>query len=139
MGFVPNRKVYKLRFVDEEMAGLVVRAESVPLGVFLDVAEWIDVNPRSVDPEDIRKVTSLFTTFAEALVDWNVEKPDGAPVPANLDGLRAQDADFALAIIFAWYEAIGSVSTPLGATSSAGGPSPAPPIPMEPLSRSRAS
>lgn len=139
MGYVRERKVYRLRFVDDDMAGLVVEAHSTNLGAFLDVAEWVDIDPTSTSPEDLRKLASLFETFADALVSWNLEEPAGVPVPATLEGLRSQDVDFCLAIIRAWFEAVGGVPGPLGARSSAGELSLEASIPMEPLSVSRAS
>lgn len=131
MGFVPEGKVYRLRFVDDDMAGLVVTARSTNLGAFLDVAEWVDIDPKSASKEDLRKLASLFETFAGALVSWNVEQPAGVPVPATLEGLRSQDVDFCLEIIRAWFEAIGGVPGPLGARSSNGGKSLEASIPME--------
>jgi hypothetical protein len=138
-GYRRERKSYKLRFVDDEMAGLVVEARSTNLGAFLDVAEWVDLDPATAGPEELRKLAALFETFAASLDSWNLEDDHGQPVPATLAGLRAQDVDFALAIIRAWFEAIGGVPGPLGASSSDGGRSLEGSIPMATRSASQAS
>lgn len=140
MGYRRERKVYQLRFADEDMAGLVVRARSVPLGQFMDLTAMAGgAGDGKVSADDIKGVIGLFAGFAEALIDWNIEDEDGTPVPATLEGVRSQDADFMLAVVMAWLEAIGDVSAPLGRTSSGGGPSLEASIPMVPLSPSLAS
>lgn len=138
-GYRPNRKVYKLRFEDEDMDGLVVRVRSTSVGSLLVVAGFITIDPDNLGPQDLAKLHELFAMLASALVEWNVEDDDGVPVPATLDGIKSQDADFVMVIVRAWFEAISGVPAPLGPPSSGGGPSLAPSIPMEPLSASQGS
>lgn len=131
-GYVRERRVFKLRFDDEDMDGLQVRARSVPLGVFLDLVKLLDVtDTRSVNSEDARKVDQLFEGFAKALVDWNLEEPEGVPVPATFEGLKSQDVDFSLHIVRAWIGALTQVTGPLGNGSSGGGRSLELSMPME--------
>lgn len=134
-GYTPHRKVYKLRFADPEMDGLVVRARSLPLGRFLSLASLVKAG-NDIQPE---RLAELFEGFAGSLVDWNLTGDDGEPVPATLDGVYSQEPDFMLAIILPWIEVVASISSPLGKPSSGGGPSPEASIPMEVLSASQAS
>lgn len=144
MGFKPQRRIYVLEFEKEELNGLEVRARSVPLGQYLDIVEIAEVaGPDGVDnltPEQTMKmvgaVGNLLESFADVLVSWNVEDEDGAPVPANLDGLRSQEFPFVMEIIQAWVGAVAGASDPLGPESSGGAPSVVASIPMETFAES---
>lgn len=133
-GYVRQRKVYRLRFADEDMAGLVVQARSAPVGQFLGLAKLAELKGGDFKSEDAAKIDELFRGFAACLVDWNLEDEDGTPVPATLEGIYTQETDFVLQIIFAWIEAIAGVSVPLGPRSSDGGRSLEGSMPMETLS-----
>lgn len=133
-GYVRQRRVYRLRFADEDLAGLVVSARSAPVRQFIGLARLAEMQDGSAKPEDMEKVDELLRGFADCLIDWNLQDEDGMPVPATLDGIYSQDVDFVLQIVFAWIEAIAGVSVPLGQPSSDGGRSVAPSIPMEALS-----
>jgi len=139
MGYTPKRRVFRLRFEDEEYDGLVVKVRSTSVGRLLEFMGFLAMDTDDLTPADVEKITGLFEAFAEVLAEWNVETEDGEPVPATLDGVRTQDADFVMAIMRVWFQAVTQPPAPLPATSSAGGPSAVPPLPMEPLSPSRAS
>jgi hypothetical protein len=134
MGYVRQRKVYRLRFDDEDMDGLVVRAKSVPLGAFLELVKLMDVETRDIQAEDAGKVDRLFEGFSRALIDWNLEEPEGVPVPATFEGLKSQDIDFAMQILRAWIAALSAAPDFLGNGSSGGGKSLELSMPMEPRS-----
>jgi hypothetical protein len=144
VGFKAKHKTYKLIFEDEEFEGLEVLARSLPLGSFMDTIGAMPTPAEALDPsrltaEQRGAVGDMFAEFARALVSWNLEDDDGEPVPATLDGLQAQDIDFVMRIITAWMDALGGIPAPLAGRSTAGVPSLAGSIPMEPLSASRAS
>jgi hypothetical protein len=138
MGFTRQRKVYRLRFDDEEMAGLVVRARSVPLGAFLDMLQLMDIeiDAGKVSGEDALKLDQLFERFSKALVEWNLEEPEGVPVPATFEGLKSQDIDFTMLIIRAWIAALSQVPDFLPPGSFNGERSLELSMPMEPRSQS---
>jgi hypothetical protein len=121
-GFRRPAKVYKLRFEDDDMAGLEVRARSVPLGQFLELGAVADATSglAPVSSEQFGAIRDLFAGFAAALVEWNLEDETGQPVPATLEGVLAQDFEFMLAIVTAWMDAIAGVSAPLPSSSSRG-------------------
>jgi len=133
-GYVRQRKVYRLRFADEDMAGLVVQARSAPVGQFIGLTKLAQLRGNDVTPEDMGKLDELFRGFAGCLESWNLEDSDGTPVPATLEGLYSQETDFVLQIIFAWIEAVAGVPGPLGKPSSDGGRSLEASMPMETLS-----
>lgn len=108
MAYVRERRVYRLAFADDDMNGLEVRARSVPLGQFFHLAKLLS---KGLTLGDVDQVSELFSGFADALVDWNLENEDG-PVPATLDGLYAQDIDFVLPVIEAWIDAVGGGPNP---------------------------
>jgi len=140
VGYVRKRRVYRLRFEDEELDGLVVKVRSASVGRLLEFMRFLaGLSGDDLTADDVEKFAGLFESFADVLQEWNVEDEDGRPVPATLEGVRSQDGDFVMAIMRVWFQAVTQPPAPLPATSSAGGPSAVPPLPMEPLSPSRAS
>lgn len=134
-GYRRPAKVYRLKFADEDMAGLEVMARSLPLGEFLKVSELAG----AVD--DAQGMASsagqLFRVFAGSLMEWNLENDFGDPVPADLDGVLSQDLDFIMKIVMAWVSAMSDVDTPLPNGSSNGATSALEhSIPMAPRSSS---
>lgn len=143
-GYVRKRRVYRLRFEDEELDGLVVKVRSASVGRLLEFMRFLaGLSDDDLTTEDVEKFAALFESFAEVLEEWNVLYADGPnkgqPVPATLEGVRSQDGDFVMDIMRVWFQAVTQPPAPLPATSSAGGPSAALSLPMEPLSPSRAS
>ena len=143
-GYVPKRRVFRLRFEDEEYDGLVVKVRSTNVQRLLEFMRFLaGLSDDDLTAEDVERFAGLFESFAEVLEEWNVLHADGPnkgqPVPATLEGIQTQDADFVMDIMRVWFQAVTQPPAPLPATSSAGGPSAVPPLPMEPLSPSRAS
>ena len=139
-GYVRKRRVYRLRFEDEELDGLVVKVHSTNVQRLLEFMRFLaGLSGDDLTADDVEKFAGLFESFADVLQEWNVEDEDGRPVPATLEGVRSQDGDFVMDIMRVWFQAVTQPPAPLPATSSAGAPSAAPPLPMEPLSPSRAS
>jgi hypothetical protein len=139
VGYQRKRKVYKLIFADEEMNGLEVRCTSVSIETMLSLTALSGLAAKSLSEysiEDLGSVNLVFEVFAEALVSWNLEDEDGNPVPATLEGVKAQDIDFLNVIITAWMERVAGISGPLAPASTAGSRSLEASIPMETLSPS---
>jgi hypothetical protein len=127
MGFRPPRKIYTLDFTGTDYDGAHVRMRGTTL------AEQIHVEDlRASDAPD--SGLELFEFLASLLVDWNIEDDNEQPVPATLDGVRAQDFGFTVAIMNALQTAVTGVSAPLEPSSADGEPSAVASIPMEPLS-----
>ena len=139
MGYVRQKKVFKLKFVDEEMAGLEVKAKSLPLGDFLEVIRLLADDINVLAKEDQERIDRLFQIFLDAVVSWNLEEEDGDEIPLVLESLYEQDTGFVLVIIRAWVEAIKDVSPPLPESSKNGGQSQEESLPMETLSEDLAS
>ncbi|MDG4535331.1 hypothetical protein [Streptomyces sp. AV19] len=132
MGFVKKPKRIVLRFEgDPELDGLEVTLRGLTVAEYLEVMGLGEVEAASV-PDMIRR-------FARALISWNLETEDGAPVPITEDEVFGLDQDFVMRLASAWIDALAGVSAPLGQSSPDGGPSPVASIPMEPLSESLAS
>jgi len=138
-GYRPSRRTFRLRFEDDQYDGLVVKVRSTSVGRLLEVMELLALDIEALTAEDVQRFAGVFDALAEVLVEWNVEDDVGQPVPATLDGIKHQDIDFVMDILMVWFQALVQAPAPLPATSSAGGPSAVPPLPMEPLSPSRAS
>lgn len=144
MGFVRERKVFKLVFDDPDMAGLEVRARSLPLDGLMEIAKMADlagVEIKTVPTaEQMGILDGLFQRFASVLIDWNLEEDPGdggppVPVPATLEGLHSQDMDFVLTVVMAWIEAVAGVAAPKGPRSPSGVTFPEGSLPMEALSQ----
>lgn len=136
MGYVPEETVYVLKFEDPKLHGLVVKMTAPTIGGFTALTLLAGLDVDNLKPEDVGKVDAIFTTLAEHLVEWNVEKPKGTPVPATLEGLRMQHSPLVFAIFQAWMELVAGIPAPKGPSSNGGGPFPAVSLPMEPLSAS---
>jgi hypothetical protein len=135
MGYRRERKIYNLIFEDEDMRGLEVKTSSVPIGEILKLSH-LGADLKNSSDVDSSNVETLFSVFADALISWNLEDENGTPVPATIEGLYSQDADFVLAIITTWANVVGGVSRPLNRNSSNGKQYPEELIPMETLSPS---
>jgi hypothetical protein len=106
MGFVPQSTIYQLRFADPQYDGLIVRAESCSVDEFLAMQKLAASG-------DQDSVEDLLRKFSNVLVEWNIEKSDGSPVPATFDGLKSQKLDLINLIVAAWMDAIAAVDNPL--------------------------
>lgn len=141
--FVPKPKVYRLKFEDHELDGLIIEVKSSSVGSLLDTADLASLatafsgtslsSLNDSDLEKVGKLRQLFDNFADSLVSWNLGSDPESPVPANRDGVYSQDIDLMLAIITAWIEAVGGVSAPLENESKGGQQSPVAYLPMERL------
>ena len=76
--------------------------------------------------------------IAAHLVDWDLEDPDGKPIPATVDGVMSLEMPLIGLIADEWMKATRAISVPFDRRSAGGEPSPtgdepAPSIPMETL------
>ncbi len=147
-GFVLSR-ILRLRFEDDDLAGLVVRARALSVAQLLEVTGLADAASeagaaaeagRGISPEQRSQIDRLFALFAARLVSWNVTDDDGRPVPATHDGVMGQDFDQVLRIVMEWIQAVAGVAAPLARRSTPGGNGSSGPdpqelmgLPMEPL------
>src|SRR5690606_14960855 len=76
--------------------------------------------------------------FFDSLESWNLTV-DGQPVPPTSEAMQVVDQGIVRAMNNAWIQSLMGVSDddPLPETSGSGETSPAPPIPMAPLSASQ--
>jgi len=133
MGYKPKRKIYRIE-PSGDYEGLVVRVRSVPVGQFMalaDLADGVDSEALSgmASGEAISKfsqIGKMFEAFADALIEWNVEDDDGAPVPATLNGLYSQDFDMVMFLFGEWIGAMGGISGPLEQKPTGSEPTSAP-------------
>lgn len=144
MGFVRERTL-KISFADDHpFAGLEVRTRRMSVGEYEQLMELMgtDLDEKSIaDPakreEFFKLLRRPIEMFCDALVSWNLEEKDkdgnNIPVPATRDEVMA-DFPFAAIIIKEWVKGIRGISDELGKESPSGETSPAPPLPMEPLS-----
>lgn len=136
-GYKVKRKTFVLDFTGTEYEGLEVRTRSASMDVMIGLVRMArELDPANLDPE---LVNGLLDKFAVLLVSWNLEDDDDVAVPATREGLGGLDFTLSTAIVLAWVEGVAGVPGPLGRPSTAGLPSEAVPLPMEPLSPSLAS
>lgn len=135
-GYKAKRKTILLDFTGTEHEGLEVRTRQPSMDALISLTRLArKIDPAALDPE---VVSEMLDRFAPMLVGWNLEDDDG-PVPATRAGLGDQDPDLSSAVVLAWVEGVAGVPAPLARPSTAGSPSEAVPLPMEPLSPSLAS
>lgn len=136
IGFRPEEDVYRLRFKDPKLDGLVVDMAGMEVGSFMELAGMADLDPKSFRPEDIPRIRRLFEIVAEGLIEWNLLDRNNEPVPADIKGLLAQKVPLVFAIVEGWMTAVGSVPAPLEQPSADGRLSAVASLPMEPRSAS---
>ena len=122
MGFRPPRRIYNLDFTGTEYEGLEVTARGMTVGEELEL-----------DGADFTG-DLIVRALVKRLEAWNVEDEHGQPVPTTVADVCTQDGALVLAIRDALRRANSGVPDPLPQTSASGETSPAPPIPMAPLS-----
>lgn len=120
MGFKLKRKTYLLEFEDPEFEGLMVEVTSAPLGQFIDLSNMAQLAEQKDEAAAVEATLTLFKSFADCLVTWNLEDENDKPVPATFEGLKTLDVEAAMYIIQSWMTAIGGVSAPLGSASTGG-------------------
>lgn len=133
-GYKAKKQKYKLVFADEDMDGLEVVVTKLPLGMVLHARELAAQGPEaSGSPQALRDFIEGVVE-SKAMISWNLEDEDGAPVPLTVAGILAQDEGFFLKIISSWTLALGGVSAPLDDGSTSGDSALEASIPMETLS-----
>ncbi|MET8475436.1 hypothetical protein ABZY90_19530 [Streptomyces sp. NPDC006422] len=131
MGFRESSTI-TIRFEPgDEYHGLEAQVRS------MSIAEWL--NASGLDGGEGDNTGTTIERFCRALISWNLEDEQGRPVPVA--DAPNRDARLIRRLNNAWVESLTGVHTgdPLPETSSSGETSPAPPIPMAPLSESQAS
>lgn len=119
-GFEPPSSGQKLDFSDTAYAGLEVTMDAVSLGDLLDIQDLADAAQAGTAPGAATR--ELLVKFAKCLESWNVTKA-GEPVPADHDGVLAQDAAFILAVVQSWQQGLFEAPPPLPPGSGSGGSS----------------
>lgn len=136
MGYVPQQVVYNVDFSGTKLVGLEIKVQSISTDQILHLtrlAETFDVSASGARQGDA--VDTLLTELAGMIVSWNVETPDGTPVPPSRQALGQQDLGrFVLPVLRMCIDAIVGVDDELGKGSASGPPSPAVSLPMETLS-----
>jgi hypothetical protein len=131
VGFVPKRKVYVLKFEGAEFDGLIIKANSLSTGAFVEISTRAQDDAEEGSPATVR----LLTDFVDQIVEWNLEKEEAdgtrTPWPIGVEALLAQDVSFSMALHGAWMAAIGGVEAPLVESSTGGEKSLEASIPMD--------
>lgn len=139
MGFTPPTSLFVLDFPEgDELHGLTVKARSVSVGTFLELARLQD-SASEGGQESLDAVNRLFDAFGGALRSWDLQDDDGQDVPADADGLRTLELRHAMSVISAWMGGMSQAPAPLAESSPAGAPSAVPLPPMELASTAQAS
>lgn len=106
MGFTPNRKLYRLVF-EGELDGLVVTTRAGSVVTYKRIAALANRSYSSPpSDEDLDNLSYLYAAFAGVLVEWNLEEPEGVPVPTTLAGVESQEPWLVNAMVTAWLEAV---------------------------------
>jgi hypothetical protein len=104
---LPERTARLVFEGEYEGAEVVVRL-SVPLGLYVNLSAL-------AESSDVGEVANVLENFSrDVLVEWNIEGPDGEPLPADLANIPL---DFATLIMQQWTEA--AAKSPLALERSA--------------------
>lgn len=129
MGYKKPQTRYRLKFADDDMAGLEITSRAPTMGELLEIGPLAEViDQRKPDLDQLRQVLGQFCGL---LVSWNLEDDDGGPVPMTADALLGFELPFLMTVLNAWAKAVTSVAPPLPQGSGSGPGSPeSPQIPM---------
>jgi hypothetical protein len=128
MGYKKKVKTFELSFKgDAEYDGLELTMKGLSIGKYLKIAELAD----TADSDKTADLRPMLSSFADALVSWNMEDEDELEVPASLEGIESLDIEFVMTLISKWLTSVAGVSAPLGSDSGSGETSPELGIPME--------
>lgn len=128
--FKKSATQYKLTWGDGDYEGLEVMMRSLPIHQFLEFTEM--ASQVAENPQLQAKYTRMtFTTFASALISWNLTDEFDEDVPATLNGVMTQELGFIFMIFTEWQKQMGGVSDPLPRASVAGERSVEASIPMD--------
>jgi hypothetical protein len=103
MAFQRKRRVYALDFSGTEYDGLEVRVHGLTTGEYLEL-----VTLTGSTGEKNNETEQLLKLFSTHLVSWNLID-DGAAVPTDFEGVKANDLAMNMFIIDAWTEAMVKV------------------------------
>lgn len=114
-GFRVPRRTALITFEGTDYDGAEIECRlDVPLGMFFDFGRGLS----AADSE------ALFRRWgSEVLIAWNLEDDNGAPLPADEDGILMLPAAMVTMILNKWTETVAGVPAPLGGPSNGGGPS----------------
>lgn len=120
MGFTPKSTVLKLVFEEgTPLHGLTVRARPCTVGEWNDMLAWADEKHNS--SSEVRSANDrVAALFLEHVIEWDMEIPEGSPVPLTLEGWRLIDNDHADILITAWQMAMVGIPKTSKSESSAG-------------------
>ena len=108
MGFKLGR-IYVLKFEDSALEGAEVRLKSTSVGTRLELA--VPVLGYDV----------LIERLVEHVIDWNLETPDGEPLPVTVEAVKEHMEQVVLDRIYReWMRAMTGVTTPLDGPSKDG-------------------
>lgn len=120
-GYKRPQKKFRLKFADDDMAGLEVAVRRLSFDGLLGLIRLADgLKGDGSILAKLERTEKLFTVMARGIVSWNLLDDDGAPVPVTRDGIGAQDLGFLLQIVYPWIEAVASVDSPLPQSSANG-------------------
>ena len=106
MGFTPKPTILKLVFdEDTPLHGLTVRARPCTVGEWNDMLLW-SAEKHTNQTEVAAANDRIASLFLEHVVEWDMEIPEGVPVPLTLEGWRTIDNDHADILITAWQMAM---------------------------------
>ncbi|MFD5631582.1 hypothetical protein [Streptomyces sp. NPDC127072] len=129
MGFREQPNIIALSFPEgHELHGLEATLKGMGIGEFMSFTGW--------DGSEGANSGKTIERFHEALISWNLEDADGEPIPVGES--RNRPHRMIVTLSNAYVEVLTEVpkSDPLPGSSTSGGPSPAPPIPMTPVGES---
>lgn len=132
MGFREPDSTITLRFEPgHKYHGLEATCRSMSIAEYATAMGW--------DGSDGDGDNDTLTRFFKALISWNLTDINDQPIPVS--EAPSRDKQLILALNNAWVQALVGVpdTDPLPESSTSGEPSPAPAIPMAPLSESQAS
>lgn len=119
MGFRLNR-TYSLKWEVGSMVGAEIKIRATSTSTALALREAT---------EDTRGMVDL---LAKHVIEWNLDKKDGTPLPIETRAIMDELEEAVLAeILLQWYRAATGVTAPLDNGSTNGAPFPVESIPME--------
>lgn len=117
MGY--QKKRYKLTWVEgHDLHGLEVSVGGLSIG---DLEIMAALKDEAANAKTFDRIMPMLEVFAKALVSWNYEDEEGAPIGTSLAEIKEKgDAKDIIPVILSWVSEVGDISVPLPESSNSG-------------------
>jgi hypothetical protein len=122
MGWTPPEEIITVDFTGTRFEGLDVKVRDVETGHLLEMVRLSEQTKNAGEGVGSAAFEELITMAADMIVEWDMEVPEGNPVPPTKESFLRLRQRTALPLVMMIIKAIQDVKDDLKKESSSGGP-----------------